>query len=126
MKALVSVDGYDFPEPSVYDGNTATLVDGGRNTQGVQIGAVIRDDVAKVSLSWRYLTVEQWSQINKCFSNKHGGKFYNRVTFFDQTSGEYVTRTMYVGDRKAGMFRRDPNNGEVMGWLECSLGLIEV
>lgn len=126
MKALVSVGGYDFPEPSTYDGNTATLVDGGRNTRGVQVGTVIRDDVAKVTLTWRYLTVGQWSKINKCFAEKHGGKFYNNVTFFDQTAGGYVTRKMYISDRTAGMWRRDHETGEVLGWTNCSLSLVEV
>lgn len=126
MRALVTVGGYEFPDPSNYEGNTATLVDGGRNTQGVQIGAVIRDDVAKVTLSWRYLTVAQWAAINQCFSEKHGGKFYNSVTFFDQTAGDYVTRTMYVSDRTAGVFRRDPVTGELMGWVNPALSLVEV
>lgn len=126
MQALVTVGDYEFPEPSKYEGNTATLVNSGRNVQGYTVGAVIRDDVAKVSLSWRYLTVEQWSEINKCFSKRHGGKFYNRVTFFDQTEGGYVTREMYVSDRSSGMWRRDPDSGNVLGWTECSLSLVEV
>lgn len=126
MRALVTVGGYEFPEPSTYEGNTATLVDSGRNVQGYTVGAVIRDDVAKVTLSWRYLTVQQWAEVNQCFSEKHGGKFYNNVTFFDQTAGDYVTRKMYVSDRKAGAFRRDPQSGELLGWLNPSLSLVEV
>lgn len=126
MRALVTVGGYDFPEPSTYEGNTATLVDSGRNVQGRVVGTVIRDDVAKVTLTWRYLTVQQWAEINQCFSMKHGGKFYNNVTFFDQTSGGYVTREMYVSDRKAGMFMRDSDTGEVKGWLNPTFSLVEV
>lgn len=126
MRALVTVGGYDFPDPSTYEGNTATLVDGGRNTQGVQIGTVIRDDVAKVTISWRYLTVQEWAEVNQCFSEKHGGKFYNNVTFLDQTAGDYVTRKMYVSDRKASAFRRDPQTGELLGWLNPTLSLVEV
>jgi len=33
---------------------------------------------------------------------------------------------MYVSDRKAGMWRRHPTTGEVMGWTDCSLSLVEV
>lgn len=125
-RALVSVNGYDFPEPSTYSGNTSTLVDSARNVQGVMIGSVIRDDIAKVELSWRYLTVEQWASIQKCFRQSSGGKFINLVTFFDQSVGGWVTKEMYVSDRKSGMWRRDPKTGDVLGWTDCSFSLVEV
>ena len=126
FKALVSVGGYDFPEPSSYSGNTSTLVDSARNVEGRMVGSVIRDDISKVELSWKYLTVEQWARIQKCFSQSAGGKFINSVTFFDQTVGDWVTKEMYVNDRKASIFKRDPLSGDVAGWVDPSLSLIEV
>lgn len=126
FKALVSVAGYDFPEPSTYSGNTSTLVDSSRNVEGIMVGSVIRDDISKVELSWKYLTVEQWSRIQKCFRESSGGKFINMVTFFDQSEGDWIEREMYVSDRKAGMWRRSPTNGDVLGWTDCSLSLIQV
>lgn len=126
FRALITVGGFEFPEPSTYSGNTATIVDSARNLQGIVIGTVIRDDVAKVEVSWRYLTVKQWADINKCFRRSSGGKFYNSVTFFDQAIGGWVTKTMYVSDRSSGMWRRNPETGEIMGWTECSLSLVEV
>ena len=126
FKALVSVGGYDFPEPSAYSANTSTLVDSGRNVEGRMVGAVIRDDVSKVEISWKYLTVEQWARIQQCFRNSSGGKFINNVTFFDQSVGDWVTKEMYVNDRKAGLWRRHPESGDVLGWTGCSLALIEV
>ena len=126
FKALVSVGGYDFPEPATYKGNTATLVDSSRNVQGKMVGAVIRDDVGKVELTWRYLTVEQWRDILKCFSIARGGKFINSVTFFCQDIGDWTTREMYVSDRNANLFRRDPKTGAVLGYTDVSLSLIEV
>lgn len=122
MAALVTVAGYELPEPSTYSANTATLVDSARNVQGYVIGSVIRNDVAKVEISWRYLTVEQWARILSLFNRS----FYNSVTFFNQSTGAYETRQMYVGDRKAGMWRRHPVTGDVMGWTECKLSLVEV
>lgn len=124
--ALVTVGGVSLPEPSTYNAQTSTLVDSARNVQGKMIGAVIRDDVAKVELSWRYLPVEEWAKIGKLFKRASGGSFIRDVTFFDQTEGNYVTREMYVSDRKSGMWRRDPNTGAVMGWTNCSLSLVEV
>lgn len=122
MAALVTVAGYELPEPSSYSANTATLVDSARNVSGYVIGSVIRNDVAKVELSWRYLTVEQWARILSLFNRN----FYNSVTFFNQSSGKYETRQMYVGDRNAGMWRRHPVTGEVMGWTDAKLSLVEV
>lgn len=126
IKALVRVGDFDFPEPSSYTGNTSTLVDSARNTNGVVVGAVIRDDVGKVEMSWKFLTVEQWANILKCFSIARGGSFYNNVTFFCQDIGDWTTRQMYVSDRKAEMFRRDPKTGAVLGYTDCSLSLVEV
>lgn len=126
FKALVSVGGYDFPEPSAYSGNTSTLVDSGRNVEGRMVGSVIRDDISKIEISWKYLTVEQWARIQKCFRQSSGGKFINEVEFFDQSVGDWVKKDMYVNDRKSGLWRRDPRNGDVLGWTDCSLSLIEV
>ncbi len=126
INALVMVAGVALPEPSEYSGNTSTLVDSARNIEGRMIGSVIRDDVAKVELKWKYLTVKQWADINALFKRSAGGEFINSVTFFDQAAGTYVTRDMYVGDRKAGMWRRHPETGEVMGWTGCAMSLIEV
>lgn len=122
MKALVTVGDFEFPEPSKYSATTSTIVDSARNVNGYVVGSVIREDVAKVELSWRYLTVEQWAKILSCFTNS----FYNNVTFVNQATGAYTTRKMYINDRKAGLWRRDPQTGEIMGWTECALALIEV
>lgn len=123
---LVKVGDYALPEPSTYSGNTGTLVDAARNVEGKMIGSVVRDDVAKIELTWRYLTVKQWADINKLFKISAGGKFINYVTFFDQSQGDYVSRNMYVSDRSAGLWRRHPSTGEVIGWTDCKLSLIEV
>lgn len=122
MRALVTVGGIDFPEPSTYEPNIATIVDSSRNIEGYVVGSVVRHDVAKISLSWRYLTVAQWSAVLSVFSRR----FYNDVTFFNPVTGEYETRKMYVSDRPSAMFRRDPETGEVMGWTNCTLSLVEV
>ena len=122
MEALVSIGGYNFPEPSTYDAVTSTIVDSARNVAGYVVGSVIRHDVAKVELSWRYLTAEQWATILSMFTDS----FYNDVRFFNQATANYDVRTMYVSDRDAGMWRRDPNTGRVMGWTSCKLSLVEV
>ena len=122
MRALVTIGGYSFPEPSSYSAVTSTIVDSARNVSGSVVGSVVRSDVAKIELSWKYLTVSQWATILSKFTSS----FYNDVTFFNQATGEYTTRQMYVSDRNASAWRRDPVTGDVMGWVNPSLSLVEV
>lgn len=122
MRALVVVGGVEFPEPSTYEPNISTIVDSGRNVDGYVVGTVIRSDVAKITLGWKYLTVAQWSVVLSAFHDS----FYNDVTFFNPVIGDYETRRMYVSDRPSAMFRRHQDTGEVMGWTNCSLSLVEV
>jgi len=114
-----------LPEPSTYEGNTATLVDSARNSAGYVVGAVVRDDIGKISMSFNYLTVAQWADILKLFSIRSHGSFINSVTFFCQDTGTWETRKMYVSDRSAGVFMRKPD-GTVDGYKGVKLDLIEV
>ena len=122
MEALISVGGYDFPEPSTYNATTSTIVDSARNVEGKMIGAVVRNNVARIDLTWRYLTVEQWAAIIGPFNSG----FIADVRFLDQSTGNYDVRTMYCSDRTAGMWRRNPETGAVMGWTDCRIALVEV
>ena len=122
MEALVSIGGYNLPEPSSYSAVTSTIVDSARNVNGRVVGSVVRPDVAKVELSWKYLTVQQWANVLSLFTSS----FYNDVRFFNQATGHYEVRTMYVSDRSAAAWRRHPETGEMMGWTGCSLSLVEV
>lgn len=121
----MSIGKYDLPSPSKYSGTTSTMVDSARNTKGYLIGSVIREDVGKIELSWRFISVQDWADILAQFSTKRGGEFYRDVTFFCQDSGEWETRKMYVSDRKAQIFKRD-QTGEITGYINASLNLIEV
>lgn len=122
MAALVSIGSFNFPEPSAYSGVTSTIVDSARNVNGKVVGSVVRNDVAKIEMSWKYLTAQQWASILSLFTEK----FYNNVTFLNQVTNSYTTRTMYVSDRNGGVWRRNPTTGAIMGYTECSLSLIEV
>ena len=122
MEALISVGGYALPEPSTYNAVTSTIVDSARNVSGYVVGSVVRHDVAKVELTWKYLTAQQWANVLSCFTNS----FYNDVRFYNQATASYTTRSMYISDRNAEMFRRNPSTGAIMGWLNCSLSLVEV
>lgn len=125
MRPLVSIAGTPIPDASTYNGIVSTIVDSGRNVEGVVIGAVIRENVAKVEQTWNFLTVEQWAEICSKFDSSRGGNFYNEVEFFCPDMGGWITRTMYVNDRKSGVFLRN-KDGSIRGLMQCSLNLIEV
>ena len=38
MAALVTIGGFEFPEPSTYNATTSTIVDSARNIQGKAVG----------------------------------------------------------------------------------------
>ena len=122
MESLVTIGGYGLPEPSSYSAVTSTIVDSARNVSGYVVGSVVRHDVAKVELSWNYLTANQWATILSLFTSS----FYNTVRFYNQATANYDVREMYVSDRSAGMWRRHPITGDIMGWTNCSLSLVEV
>jgi len=122
MEALITIGGYELPEPSTYDAVTSTIVDSARSVSGYVVGSVVRLDVAKIELSWKYLTAEQWATVLSLFTYS----FYNDVRFLNQATNTYEVRRMYVSDRNASMWRRDPVTGEVMGYTGCSLSLVEV
>jgi hypothetical protein len=86
------------------------------------VGSVVRSDIAKIEMTWRYLTVRDWATVLSLFTTN----FINDVRFFNQATGNYEVRSMYVSDRNAAAFRRDPNTGELLGWTGCSLSLVEV
>lgn len=125
FRAMVSIAGYDLPAPSTYSGTTATMVDSSRNANGRMIGAVIRDDVGKVEMTWKFISAQDWATTLSKFSIKRGGAFINSVTFFCQDTGGWETREMYVSDRTASVFKRD-DSGNIIGYVDARLSLVEV
>lgn len=124
-QAMVSISDYAVPEPSTYSSQTSTIVDSGRNAKGVMIGSIVREDIAKISLTWKFISVQDWATLLSKFSTIQGGSFINDVTFFLQDTGTWETRKMYVSDRKANVYLRD-EQGNIKGYTNVSLNLIEV
>ena len=117
MRSMVTVAGTALPEPSTYSATTSTVVDSGRNVKG----CVIRSGIAKVELSWNFISAQDWANVMSLFNKS----FFNSVTFFCQDSNKWETRTMYVGDRTASVFLRNPD-GSIKGYTGAKLSLIEV
>lgn len=124
MRAMVSIGSFDVPEPSTYTSTTATIVDSGRNAQAVTVGAVIRDSLAKVEMTWRFISAADWAALLSQFNQALGGKFYNSVTFFNQDTNDWETRTMYVSDRTSNVFTRN-DDGTIRGYTDARIALVE-
>lgn len=125
MRPLVTVGGKAIPEPSTYSATTATVVDSGRNVKGVFVGAIIREDTAKIELTWKFISAEDWANISKMFNSRYGGAFINPVNFYNQDTNDWETRNMYVSDRTAKLFLRNPDN-TMRGYTDARLALIEI
>ena len=131
---LIGGDAFVVPTPSKYTSNTATILDSARNTDGYMIGTVIRNGVAKIQMSWNFLSAQDWAALIQQFEPSYGGAFVRNVSFYNQTSGIVETREMYVSDRNAESFllyneQNAPDPAMVglpRGYLNASLSLIEV
>lgn len=128
-------EGYAVPTPSEYIGNTATVVDSARNTDGYMLGTVIRNGVAKITMKWAFITAQDWAALLQQFEPDYGGSFTREVTFFNQTTAQLETRTMYVSDRNSsGSFLLyNETNAPSPAWLglprgyrDATFSLIEV
>ena len=121
LVTIQSSPPFPLPEPTSYSGTTSTLTDSALSVSGKLLGSIVREDIAQISLSWNYLEATAWASINQIFKDN----YINSIRFFDQTTGNWVIRDMFVSDRSAGLWRRD-ENGTVLGWVGCGLQLMEV
>ena len=140
----------DLPTPSNYKMTSTTLVDSARNTKGFVIATVVREGIRKVEVSWKYLTVEQFSIIAKLFegSNTGGsGGFSFYCKYFDTVIGDFIDsehgftnlgspatvhgstdpRQFYVGDRvtDTAQICLDKTTGSPIGYTDVKLSVIE-
>lgn len=125
MRPLVKIGSFNVPEPSTYSSTTSTVVDSARNAQAVQIGAVVRENLAKVELGWKFISAADWASLLAQFDSKRGGSFYNNVNFFNQDTNDWETRQMYVSDRTSSIFLRNKLGG-IRGYVNARIALIEV
>lgn len=94
---MITVDGVEMPCPSKLDWGLqdVSASDSGR-TQDAKMHKNRVAQKRKLQLAWNGPTSDQVSKILKAFNPE-----YIRVRYPDAMSGEYETRTFYVGDRSA-------------------------
>lgn len=149
IKPIVSGSSWNnLTAPSTYKMTSTTLVVSGRNTKGVVVASIIREGVRKIEISWKYLTIAQFSTIAKLFegSNTGGnGAFSCYVKYFDTVIGQFIDssqgfkglngtnygsttpREFYVGDRitDTAQITLDKTTGAPIGYTNVKLSLIE-
>jgi len=104
----------------------STMVDGGNNANGRFLGTVIGDDKLCYDISFSHLTPEQLMTFLKLFDRSLGGSFAREYLVFDPRINEFVTKTMYIGDRSGRPLRIDKNSFKPTAWADVSARLIEI
>ena len=119
--SYIKVNGYDLPYPKRgVKPIVTTVVNAGRNANGVVVGQRIGRDQYKLDgLEWSWLTAEQWSYILNLISD-----FYFYVTFPDPVNNQPRTVKMYCGDRTAESYWVD-SNGDPTHYLNCKVNFID-
>lgn len=127
MESFLKINGTPYPQPfrgtsGYLEQQVATMVDAGRNANGVTVGQIVGRNVSKINqLRWAYLKADVWSAILQEFKRN----FYSQVTYFDMEENDWITRTMYCGDRSAKPFHVDHNTGKVLDYVDCLMNLID-
>lgn len=121
MASYLKINGQELPYPKRGVAPiVTTVVNAGRNANGVVIGQRIGRDQYKINnLEWSWLTAEEWGRILTLVSD-----FYFYVTFPDPVTGQEKTVKMYCGDRTAEPYWVD-SNGMPTHYRNCKVNLID-
>ena len=119
--AFVAINGHPLPSPKRGVGIiVTTVVDAGRNANGVVVGQRIGRDQYKIDgLEWAWLTAQEWEDILSWMKD-----FYFNVTFTDPVTNTLRTVRMYCGDRRGDPYYLD-GNGKPTHYKDCKVNLID-
>ena len=122
MAAIIKINGHEYPAPKRgLDPMVATIVDAGRNANGVTVGQKIGRDQQKLNnLVWPHLKAEQWAALLQEFEN-----FYVTVTYCNPVTNDWTTRKMYPGDRHGEPYFIDPVTKKPTDYINCKVNLID-
>ena len=123
MSAFLAINGTELPPckrgVSVL---VTTVVDSGRNANGVVVGQKIGRDQYKIdNLEWSYLTADEWEGILSLMTD-----FFFNVTFYDPVTQSKKTLKMYCGDRSAEPYWVNTKTGKPTAYINCKVNLVDV
>ena len=123
MRNFITINGLEFPQPRRgLNLQVATIVDSGRNANGVVVGQKVGRDQQKINnLEWGCLTAEQWTAMLSVFDEN----FVVTVTYPDMVTGAWTTRSMYPGNREATPLWLD-DSGLPSHYINCRVNLIDM
>lgn len=118
---FIQVNGKSFPAPKRYPNFVVTTaVNGARNASNKFVGQKISRDNYKIdSLEWPYLDAATWSAMLQEFKN-----FLVTVRFWDMVENDWITLTMYPGDRTADVFKIG-SFGRPLAYINCKVNIID-
>lgn len=119
--AYVAINGHNLPPPKRgVHVIVTTVVNAGRNANGVVVGQKIGRDQYKIDgLEWSWLTADQWERILSLLK-----PFYVNVTFMDPVNDRKRTIKMYCGDRSGEPFWVT-KSGRPTHYRNCKVNLID-
>ena len=122
MASYIKVNGCELPYPKRgVKPTVTTIVNAGRNANGVVVGQRIGRDQYKLDgLEWPWLTAEMWGYILRLIKG-----FYFYVTFPDPVTEDPITIKMYCGDRTAEPYWVNLNSGAPTHYLNCKVNFID-
>ena len=128
MSWIETSSGIALPTPALESGKVtiSTLVDGGRNSEGMFIGSVIGDDKLKVECKFNVLDPEQMQTLLQIFDRNQGGHFINTFRVFDPRVNDFVYLDMYVGDRSGTPYMVNKKTMQPSFWRNVQANLIQV
>lgn len=98
----------------------STLVNSGRNANGIVTAQKIGRDQEKTSLTWSFLNKEEWEELLRFWDEN----FFFKFTYYSRVKGQRITRTFYIGDRKDKPFDID-ESGEPLAYRDCSANVVD-
>ena len=123
MATFFQINGHNVPVPAqglIFE--RQQLVDSQRNALGQVVAQKINRRLGKFSsLKWSYLTASQRREIQNLVD-----KFIVTVSYWDNPSGKFIERKFYFGDESAQIFKIDPDTGEVLSYINCTVNLIDM
>lgn len=119
---FLKINGKSFPYPvRGFTITNTTFVNAGRNANSTVVGEVIGREQYKLTLSWAWLSAEDWAEMCNEFS-----KFYLDVEFFNPTTNSISNLKMYPGDRTATPYFLDDDLTKVVRYENCKCNLIDM
>ena len=121
---LLNIEGYDVPYPSSYKMTSTTLVDSGRNSQGIVVSNLVREGIRKLELTWKWLSAQNLQDIMSIIENN---SFKLNVVYYDTILGDFSSKEFYSGDRVSISAKQSLDvNGKIVGYENVKISLVEV